>query len=51
MRSKKTNDASSFLPTDYVRGKGQARASMFAIMLFVLVLAGVIGAFFVNHQR
>lgn len=51
MRSKKSNDGASFLPTDYVRGKGQARASMFAILLFVLVLAGVIGAFFVNHQR
>ena len=51
MRSSNSNDGASFLPTDYVRGKGQARASMFAIMLFVLVLAGVIGAFFVNHQR
>jgi len=51
MRSTKTNDGNSFLPSDYVRGKGQARASMFAILLFVLVLAGVIGAFFVNHQR
>ncbi|MBO6513885.1 MAG: PilN domain-containing protein [Phycisphaerales bacterium] len=51
MRSKGTNDGGSFLPSDYVRGKGQARASMFAILLFVLVLAGVIGAFFVNHQR
>ena len=51
MRSHKSNDGASFLPTDYVRGKGQARASMFAILLFVLVLAGVIGAFFVNHQR
>lgn len=51
MRSNNKNDGASFLPTDYVRGKGQARASMFAILLFVLVLAGVIGAFFVNHQR
>ncbi|MFK7758959.1 MAG: PilN domain-containing protein [Phycisphaerales bacterium] len=51
MRSTAKNDGTSFLPTDYVRGKGQARASMFAILLFVLVLAGVIGAFFVNHQR
>jgi Tfp pilus assembly protein PilN len=51
MRSTKNNDGASFLPTDYVRGKGQARASMFAILLFVLVLAGVVGAFVVNHQR
>ncbi len=51
MRSLNSKDGASFLPSDYVRGKGQARASMFAILLFVLVLAGVIGAFFVNHQR
>jgi len=51
MRANKNNEGASFLPTDYVRGKGQARASMVAILLFVLVLAGVIGAFFVNHQR
>lgn len=51
MGSTKSNTGASFLPSDYVRGKGQARASMFAILLFVLVLAGVIGAFFVNHQR
>ncbi|MEQ9207871.1 MAG: PilN domain-containing protein [Phycisphaerales bacterium] len=51
MRSTNKNDGASFLPSDYVRGKGQARASMFAILLFVLVLAGVIGAFTVNHQR
>ncbi len=51
MRGTTNNNGASFLPSDYVRGKGQARASMFAILLFVLVLAGVIGAFFVNHQR
>ncbi len=51
MGANKNNEGASFLPTDYVRGKGQARASMVAILLFVLVLAGVIGAFFVNHQR
>ncbi|MBL4592085.1 MAG: PilN domain-containing protein [Phycisphaerales bacterium] len=41
----------SFLPAEYVKGKGQVRASLMAMLLFVLVLAGVIGAFFVNHQR
>ena len=51
MNLNKTKSGASFLPSDYVRGKGQARASMFAILLFVLVLAGVVGAFFVNHQR
>jgi Tfp pilus assembly protein PilN len=51
MSSKHNTSGASFLPTEYVRNKGQARASMFAILLFVLVLAGVIGAFAVNHQR
>lgn len=51
MNLNKNKSGASFLPSDYVRGKGQARASMFAILLFVFVLAGVIGAFFVNHQR
>lgn len=51
MTSKQSKSGASFLPTEYVRNKGQARASMFAILLFVLVLAGVIGAFAVNHQR
>lgn len=41
----------SFMPTDYVRGKHQVRANFFALVLFTLVMAGVIGAFVVNHQR
>ncbi len=51
MPTKHSKSGASFLPTEYVRNKGQARASMFAILLFVLVLAAVIGAFAVNHQR
>lgn len=41
----------SFMPTDYVRSKHQVRANFFALVLFTLVMAGVIGAFVVNHQR
>lgn len=41
----------SFLPAEYVKSKGQVRASLMAMLLFVLVLGGVVGAFFVNHQR
>ncbi len=49
--SANNDKAGSFLPAEYVKGKGQVRASLMAMLLFVLVLAGVIGAFFVNHQR
>ncbi|MGV6814269.1 MAG: PilN domain-containing protein [Phycisphaerales bacterium] len=41
----------SFLPAEYVKGKSQLRANIMALFLFVLVLAGVVGAFVVNHQR
>jgi Tfp pilus assembly protein PilN len=41
----------SFLPTEYVRNKSQVRANFVALLLFTLVMAGVIGAFVVNHQR
>lgn len=41
----------SFLPAEYVKGKSQIRANIMALMLFTLVLAGVVGAFVVNHQR
>lgn len=41
----------SFLPRDYVVNKSQMRANFFALLLFTLVMAGVIGAFVVNHQR
>lgn len=47
------NNASngSFLPQEYVKNKSQVRANFVALLLFTLVMAGVIGAFFVNHQR
>tara|TARA_E500000318_G_scaffold12972_3_gene11959 strand:- start:21064 stop:21840 length:777 start_codon:yes stop_codon:yes gene_type:complete len=41
----------SFLPKEYVKGRSQFRANVMALLLFVLVIAGVVGAFVVNHQR
>ena len=41
----------SFLPKEYVKGRSQLRANIMALFLFMLVLAGVVGAFVVNHQR
>lgn len=41
----------SFLPAEYVKGKSQLRANIMAMLLFTLVIAGVVGAFVVNHQR
>ncbi len=41
----------SFLPPEYVKNKSQVRANFFALLLFTMVIAGVIGAFVVNHQR
>ncbi len=42
---------SSFLPHEYVKNKSQVRANFVALLLFTMVMAGVIGAFVVNHQR
>jgi len=41
----------SFLPKEYVKSKSQFRANIVGLLLFSLVLAGVVGAFVVNHQR
>jgi Tfp pilus assembly protein PilN len=49
--SHQSNNNGSFLPAEYVKSKGQVRASLMAMLLFVLVLGGVVGAFVVNHQR
>ncbi len=45
------NQGGSFLPAEYVKGKSQLRANIMALFLFVLVIAGVVGAFVVNHQQ
>jgi len=45
------NPGGSFLPQEYVKGRSQLRANIMALLLFMLVIAGVVGAFVVNHQR
>ena len=45
------SQAGSFLPAEYVKGKSQFRANVMVMFLFTLVIAGVVGAFVVNHQR
>ena len=42
---------STFLPTEYVRGKTQTRANVLALILFGAVIIGVVGAFFLNNTR
>jgi len=53
MGNPKDNQAQSgsFLPAEYVKGKSQLRANVMVMFLFTLVIAGVVGAFVVNHQR
>lgn len=40
----------SFLPEEYIKGKAEQRANLICLCLFVLVMAGVIGAFMVSKQ-
>lgn len=40
----------SFLPHDYVKGKNDFRANLLCLGLFSIVMAGVIGAFFVTSR-
>lgn len=44
-------DHSSFLPSDYVKTKGQQRANVVALVLFGVVMSGVAGVFAFNRQR
>lgn len=42
----------SFLPKEYVKGKHEFRANIICLGLFAVVMAGVVGAYFVtNRQR
>lgn len=43
--------ASGFLPEDYLERKAQRRTNALAITLFAVVIAGVIGAFFVTNRQ
>jgi len=41
----------SFLPTDYVKGKGEQKANVAILLLFGAVLVGTVGVFVFNVQR
>lgn len=41
----------SFLPESYVANKTQARANVLGLFLFVVVMAGVVGAFLVTNRQ
>ena len=41
----------SFLPDDYVEERLDLRANIMSGVLFVIVMLGVIGAFFVTNQK
>lgn len=43
--------AASFLPTDYVKGKHEFRANIICLGLFAVVMAGVVGAYFVTNRE
>lgn len=44
-----SRDGKSLLPEDYLERRHQRRANMLCLSLFVVVLAGVVGAFIVTH--
>jgi Tfp pilus assembly protein PilN len=41
----------SFLPEDYLARKAERRTSLICLVLFVVVMAAVVGAFFVTNQQ
>ena len=43
--------SSSFLPEDYIARKTESRVNIMILTLFMLVMAGVVGAFLVTHKR
>ncbi|MHC4975401.1 MAG: PilN domain-containing protein [Planctomycetota bacterium] len=45
------NTSASFLPADYVQRKHERRANFLCLALFVIVIIGVLGTFFVTNQR
>lgn len=44
-------DNQSFLPEDYLEKRAQRRTNFFSLTLFVIVMAGVVGAFYVTDQQ
>jgi len=46
-----SRDGKSLLPEDYLERRHQRRANLLCLTLFVIVLAGVVGAFIVTHSE
>lgn len=44
-------DNASFLPEDYLERRAQRRTNIFSLLLFVIVMGGVVGAFFVTDRQ
>jgi Tfp pilus assembly protein PilN len=44
-------DQSGFLPEDYIEKRMERRTNVLAVALFVIVMAGVIGAFYVTDRQ
>ena len=41
----------SFLPEDYLRRRGERRAIVISLSLFLIVTMGIVGAFFVTYRQ
>lgn len=50
-QSSKPNSDATFLPEDYVERRSERRTNLICITLFLVVTAGVIGAFFVTNRQ
>lgn len=44
-------EGASFLPADYVSRKSENRTNVLVIVLFMFIMAGVVGAFFFSNRR
>lgn len=47
----KPNNDATFLPEDYVERRAERRTNLICITLFMVVTAGVVGAFFVTNRQ
>jgi Tfp pilus assembly protein PilN len=48
---KQNSSSASFLPADYLDRKRERRANLFCLSLFLIVIFGVVAAFFVTNRR
>lgn len=50
-RMKRSDNAASFLPEDYVQAKAEHRASFLAVLMFTVVMFCVVSAFLITNRR